>query len=66
VFPIVIHPDFRRQAACADELERLLDHMLSHSGVRMVTLGEMAADFRRRVPFGSASTVGGANGLLAS
>ena len=31
-------------------LERLIAHMLRHPGVRFVTLEEMAADFRGRVP----------------
>jgi hypothetical protein len=44
-------------------IERLIAHMLSHSGVRMVTLGEMADDFRRRVPFGTKNTLGGPSGL---
>ena len=32
-------------------VERLIDHILAHSGVRMVTKGEMAEDFKRRRPF---------------
>jgi hypothetical protein len=44
-------------------IERLVVHMLQHSGVRMVTHAEAAADFRRRVPFGSGETVGGVSGL---
>jgi hypothetical protein len=32
-------------------LERMFDHMLSHSGVRMVTMREMADDFKKRNPF---------------
>jgi hypothetical protein len=38
--------------------------MLAHSGVRMVTFAEMAADFRKRVPFGSGKEdPGGHHGL---
>jgi hypothetical protein len=44
-------------------LERLIDHMLAHSGVRMVTFAEMAADFRKRCPFGSGKVPGGRSGL---
>ena len=44
-------------------MERLVDHILRHQGVRMVTHAEMAADFRKRVPFGSSNTVGGEAGL---
>jgi hypothetical protein len=36
---------------------------MRRSGVRMITLGEMADDFRRRAPFGSKNEVGGASGL---
>ena len=32
-------------------VERLIDHILAHTGVRMVTKGEMAEDFKRRRPF---------------
>jgi hypothetical protein len=31
-------------------LERLYAHMISHPGVRFITLGEMADDFARRSP----------------
>ena len=34
-------------------LEQLIEHMLSHDGVRMVTMAEMAEAFARRAPFGS-------------
>jgi hypothetical protein len=44
-------------------VERLIQHALSHAGVRMVTQEQMAADFRRRVPFGSNKEVGGECGL---
>jgi hypothetical protein len=44
-------------------IERLIDHCLRRSGVRMMTLGEISDDFRRRVPFGSKKEVGGPSGL---
>ena len=44
-------------------LERLVDHMMAHAGVRMLTMAEMAEDFRRRAPFGSGKDPGGASGL---
>jgi hypothetical protein len=44
-------------------LERLIDHMLAHTGVRMVTFAQMADDFRKRVPFGSGKDPGGRSGL---
>ena len=34
-------------------VERLIDHMLAHEGVRMVTMAEMAEDIVKRVTFGS-------------
>ena len=37
--------------------------MLSHSGVRMVTMAEMAADFRKRAPLGQKVEIGGPTGL---
>lgn len=32
-------------------LKRLFDHMLSHSGLRMVTMREMVDDFKQPNPF---------------
>ena len=53
VFPITIHPDSAGKPHVLMTLERLIEHMLSHDGVRMVTMAEMAEDFVKRVPFGS-------------
>ena len=53
VFPCTIHPDSAGKPHVLMMLERLFDHMLSHEGVRMVTMAEMAEDFARRAPFGS-------------
>jgi hypothetical protein len=44
-------------------LERLVDHMMAHSGVRMMTFAGMADDFRKRSPFGNKKELGGASGL---
>jgi peptidoglycan/xylan/chitin deacetylase (PgdA/CDA1 family) len=63
VFPLVIHPDSAGKPHVLMAIERLIDHCMRRSGVRMITLGEMADDFRRRVPFGSKNEVGGASGL---
>jgi len=63
IFPVTIHPDSAGKPHVLMMLERLIDHMLAHSGVRMVTFAEMAADFRRHIPFGSKEEVGGASGL---
>jgi peptidoglycan/xylan/chitin deacetylase (PgdA/CDA1 family) len=50
VVPIAIHPDVSGRPQVLLMLERLIAHMLKHPGVRFVTLEEMAADFRARVP----------------
>ena len=50
VMPMTIHPDVSGRPQVLLMLERLIAHMLRHPGVRFVTLEEMAADFRRRVP----------------
>jgi peptidoglycan/xylan/chitin deacetylase (PgdA/CDA1 family) len=53
VYPICVHPDASVRAHVLMALERLIVHMLQHSGVRMLPHGEAAADFRRRAPFGA-------------
>ena len=63
MFPITIHPDSAGKPHVLMTLERLVDHMMAHSGVRMVTFADMAEDFRRRAPFGSDKEVGGESGL---
>jgi len=63
VFPLTIHPDGAGKPHVLMLLERLVDYIMRHSGVRMVTFAEMAADFRRRAPFGSGTDPGGKGGL---
>jgi peptidoglycan-N-acetylglucosamine deacetylase len=63
IYPLCIHPDSAGKPHVLLLLERLIDHMLAHSGVRMVTFAEMAADFRKRCPFGSGKDPGGRSGL---
>ena len=63
VFPLCIHPDSAGKPHVLMLLERLINHMLGHSGVRMVTFSEMAEDFRVRSPFGSGKDPGGRSGL---
>jgi peptidoglycan-N-acetylglucosamine deacetylase len=63
IFPITIHPDSAGKPHVLMTLERLVDHMLAHSGVRMTTFAAMAEDFRKRSPFGSKKELGGASGL---
>lgn len=50
VFPMTIHPDVSGRPHVIMALERLTQHMLSHPGVRFVTMDEMAEDFRKRCP----------------
>jgi peptidoglycan-N-acetylglucosamine deacetylase len=63
IFPITIHPDSAGKPHVLMTLERLIDHMMSHSGVRMVTFAEIAADYRRRSPFANPVELGGESGL---
>lgn len=50
IFPMTIHPDVSGRPHVIMALERLTHHMLSHPGVRFVTMDEMADDFRKRSP----------------
>ena len=63
IYPLCLHPDAAGKPHVIMATERLIDHALSHSGVRMVTHAQMAEDFRRRVPFGSKKPYGGGDGL---
>jgi peptidoglycan-N-acetylglucosamine deacetylase len=51
VFPMTIHPDVSGRPHVILMLERLIEHINRHDGVRWLTLEEMAEDFRRRYPF---------------
>jgi peptidoglycan/xylan/chitin deacetylase (PgdA/CDA1 family) len=50
-FPITIHPDVSGRPQVLLMLERLIDYIKGHEGVRFVTMGEIATDFRQRFPF---------------
>ena len=50
VFPITIHPDVSGRPQVLLMLERLIEHMKSHPGVKFVTMDEIADDFIRRQP----------------
>lgn len=50
VFPITIHPDVSGRPQVLMMLERLYAHMIKHSGVKFVTMDEIADDFARRFP----------------
>jgi peptidoglycan/xylan/chitin deacetylase (PgdA/CDA1 family) len=50
VFPITIHPDVSGRPQVLLMLERLIDYINGHEGVRWATFAEIAADFRERYP----------------
>jgi peptidoglycan-N-acetylglucosamine deacetylase len=50
VFPITIHPDVSGRPPVLLMLERLIDYITGHEGVRWATFAEIAADFRERYP----------------
>jgi peptidoglycan/xylan/chitin deacetylase (PgdA/CDA1 family) len=50
VFPITIHPDVSGRPHVLMMLEQLYHYMISHPGVKFVTMNEMADDFARRSP----------------
>jgi peptidoglycan-N-acetylglucosamine deacetylase len=52
VFPITLHPDVSGRPQVLMMLERLIEYLGGHEGVRFVTFEEAAEDFRRRHPFG--------------
>ena len=51
VFPITIHPDVSGRPQVLLMLERLIEYIGGHEGVRWATMEEVADDFRRRFPF---------------
>jgi peptidoglycan/xylan/chitin deacetylase (PgdA/CDA1 family) len=51
VFPITIHPDVSGRPQVLLMLERLIEYIGGHAGVRWATMEEIAEDFRRRFPF---------------
>ena len=55
VFPMTIHPDVSGRPHVILMLERLIEHINRHDGVRWLTLEEIAEDFRRRYPFSAAT-----------
>jgi len=50
VFPITIHPDVSGRPQVLLMLERLIEYINGHDGVRWATFEEIAADFRERYP----------------
>ena len=51
VFPLTIHPDVSGRPQVLLMLERLIEHISGHAGVRWLTMEEIAAEFRLRYPF---------------
>jgi peptidoglycan/xylan/chitin deacetylase (PgdA/CDA1 family) len=51
VFPITIHPDVGGRPQTLLMLERVIDYLNGHEGVRWVTMEQVAEDFRGRFPF---------------
>ncbi len=50
IFPITIHPDVSGRPQVLLMLERLIAYMKGHTGVRFVTLNDMADDYAQRFP----------------
>ena len=50
VFPMTIHPDVAGRPQVLLMLERLVEYIRGHEGVRFVTMNEMADDFALRSP----------------
>ena len=55
---MTIHPDVSGRPQVLLMLERLYEYFTSHAGVRFCTFDEIADDFRRRCPPGTASRPG--------
>jgi peptidoglycan/xylan/chitin deacetylase (PgdA/CDA1 family) len=51
VFPLTIHPDVSGRPQVLLMLERLIEYISGHPGVRWCTMEEMAEEYRRRHPF---------------
>jgi peptidoglycan/xylan/chitin deacetylase (PgdA/CDA1 family) len=62
VFAITIHPDVSGRPQVILMLERLIEHISGHDGVRWATMDQIADDFAKRFPRGSAQP-DGAGGL---
>jgi len=50
VFAMTVHPDVAGRPHVLLMLERLIDHISQHDGVRWTTMDEIADDFARRYP----------------
>jgi hypothetical protein len=50
-FCLTIHPDVSGRPQVILMLERLIEYISGHEGVRWAPFEEIAADFRKRYPF---------------
>ena len=55
VFALTIHPDVSGRPQVLLMLERLIDYIKGHDGVRWHTMEEIAEDFRKRQPLAKKS-----------
>ncbi|HWG89735.1 MAG TPA: polysaccharide deacetylase [Candidatus Thermoplasmatota archaeon] len=58
VFPMTIHPDVSGRPQVLLMLERIIEHIQGHDGVRFCTFNEIADDFARRNPRQATASVG--------
>ena len=65
VFAMTIHPDVSGRPQVILMLERLIEHISGHDGIRWATMDEIVDDFARRFPRGSAQP-DGAGGLRSA
>jgi peptidoglycan/xylan/chitin deacetylase (PgdA/CDA1 family) len=52
VIPVTLHPDVSGRPQVLLMLERFIEYVQGHDGVRFVTMEDAAADFRTRFPIG--------------
>ena len=51
VFPVTLHPDVSGRPQVLLMLERLIEYISGHEGVRWQTMDEIVEDFKARNPF---------------
>jgi peptidoglycan/xylan/chitin deacetylase (PgdA/CDA1 family) len=65
VFAMTIHPDVSGRPQVILMLERMIEHLSGHDGIRWATMDQIVDDFARRFPRGSAQP-DGAGGLRSA
>lgn len=58
IVPLYLHPMAAAKPHVLKMLDRLIPHMLEKKGVRFITMGEAAEDFRAKHPFGKKAKKG--------